>query len=129
MAQEMAASAGAKGLQEMFFNIGQRCARDAVSQFSGLDTIDDLEQRLNQFWLEQNWGWVSFVESQDGIDISHQASPLGAAFGAEALEWSVGFLEGFYQAVFTVLGASEKMVVRSIGVGADGMDIQLRFAF
>ena len=66
-------------------------------------------------------------EVKGSIDIAHHASPLAEAFGDEALEWSVGLLEGFYQTVFSVLGASEKMVVRSIGEISDGMDIRLRF--
>lgn len=129
MAPEMMAFAGAKGLHGLFFNIGQRYASEPVSQFSAVNTLEELEQRLNVFWLEQNWGWVRLVEAKDGIDIAHQAAPLAAAFGDESLQWSVGLLEGFYQAVFAVLGASDQMVVRNAGIGADGMDIHLRLGF
>ena len=129
MAVEMTAFAGAKGMHDVFFNIGQRFASNAVSQFSTVETIDDLQQHLNGFWADANWGFVNLVESGDGIDIAHQAAPLAEAFGDDALEWSAGLLEGFYQTIFTVLGASEKMVVRTTGTSPDGMDIRLRFAF
>ena len=129
MAPEMTAFAGAEELHGLFFNIGQRYASGPVSQFSAFNTLEELEQRLNVFWLEQNWGWVRLTETKDGIDIAHQAAPLATAFGDESLQWSVGLLEGFYQAVFTVLGASDQMTVRNVGVGADGMDIRLRLGF
>ena len=129
MATEMTAFAGVKGMHGVFFNIGQRFASNAVAQFATVETIDDLEQHLNLFWADANWGWVSLQESKDGIDIAHMAAPLAEAFGDDAMEWSVGLLEGFYQTIFTVLGASEKMVARRVGSSADGMDIRLRFAF
>jgi hypothetical protein len=129
MALEMTAFAGVQGMHGVFFNIGQRFAGDAVAQFANVETIDDLERHLNVFWANANWGWVKLVESEDGIDIAHQAAPLAEAFGDEALEWSAGLLEGFYQTIFTVLGASDKMVARRVGASTDGMDIRLRFGF
>ena len=74
-----------------------------------------------------NWGWVELTEVKGYIDIVHHAAPLAEAFGDEALEWSVGLLEGFYQTIFSVLGASDKMVARSIGEPSDGMELRLRF--
>jgi len=129
MAFEMSAYADAKSLRQLFFNIGQRFASDAAAQFENVDTIDDLEQGLNDFWSHLNWGWVTLAETKDGIDIAHHAAPLAEAFGDEALDWSVGLLEGFYQSVFAVLGADEKMAVRAVGTASGGMNISLRFAF
>ena len=129
MALQLSADADATSLRQLFFNVGQRFADDVASHFEKVDTIDDLEQSLNSFWAQLNWGWVSLDEVPEGIAITHSAAPLGGAFGEEALDWSVGLLEGFYQSVFTVLGANEKMVVRCLGSDASGMNIALRFAF
>ena len=129
MAPELEAFAGAQGVHGLFFNIGQRYAGQALSQFDEVNTLDELEDRLNIFWQEQNWGWVRLEETAEGIDIAHRAAPLATAFGEESLGWSVGLLEGFYQAVFTVLGASDKMAVRNVGSGTDGMDIRLHLGF
>ena len=64
---------------------------------------------------------------KDYIEISHHASPLSEAFGDDTLEWSVGLFEGFYQSVFSVLGAGETMAVRGMAVAAGDMDVQLLF--
>lgn len=127
MALEMAAYADAKDLRQLFFNIGERFAKDAEDRFEDVETLGQLEECLNDFWSRINWGWVDLNEIKGSIDIAHHAAPLAEAFGDDALEWSVGLLEGFYQTVFSVLGASENMIVRSIGEISDGMDIRLRF--
>lgn len=129
LAVEMPAFADPARLRQLFFNIGRRMAGDAAAHFEQVQTIDDLEQALNDFWTPLNWGWVELSEIEDGIDIAHQAAPLAEAFGEDALDWSVGVLEGYYQTVFTVLGASEQMVVRKLGSDEGGMHLRLRFAF
>lgn len=129
MAVEMPAYADPASLRQLFSSIGKRMAGDASSHFEQVQTIDDLEQALNDFWARLNWGWVVLSEVEDGIDITHQAAPLAEAFGEDALDWSVGLLEGYYQTVFTVLGADEQMVVRSAGSDEGGMNLRLRFAF
>ena len=45
----------------------------------------------------------------------------------EALGWSVGLLQGFYQRAFSALGASDTMAVRAVGESTGGIDIHLRF--
>lgn len=129
MALEMPAYADPASLRQLFFSIGQRMARDAAAHFEQVQTIDEFEQALNDFWTRLNWGWVALSEIEDGIEIDHQAAPLAEAFGEDALEWSVGLLEGYYQTVFAVLGADEQMVVRSAGSDAGGMNLRLRFGF
>ena len=127
MALEMAAYADSKDLRRLFFNIGERFAKDVEDRFQDVQTLGQLEESINDFWLRINWGWVELTEVKGYIDIAHHAAPLGEAFGDDALEWSAGLLEGFYQTVFTVLGASETMTVRSVGEISDGMHLQLRF--
>ncbi|MDO8776396.1 MAG: hypothetical protein Q7K57_48325 [Burkholderiaceae bacterium] len=127
MALEMSAHTAAKDLRHLFFNIGERFAKDAGDHFQDVQSLAQLEESLNDFWSRINWGWVSLNEVKGYIDITHQAAPLAEAFGDESLDWSVGLLEGFYQSVFSVLGASNSMVVRGVGEVSDGMDIHLRF--
>ena len=127
LATEMAGQTPAKELRHFFFNVGARLASDTGDLFQSAKSLSQLEESLNDFWMRINWGWVVFTESESYIDISHHASPLAEALGDDALPWSVGLLEGFYQSVFHVLGASEAIVVRELTELSMGMDIRLRF--
>ncbi len=127
MALEMSAHIDARELRHLFFKIGERFAKDAENVFQGVQTLAQLEERLNDFWGRINWGWVALKEADGAIDIVHQAAPLAEAFGDEAFNWSIGLLEGFYQAVFDGLGAGDTMAVRSVDESASGLDVYLRY--
>lgn len=127
LAFEMSANAEAKDLRHLFFKIGEHFAKDTEDRFQGIQTLAEFEECLNDFWSRINWGWVDFKEVKGYIDITHHAAPLAEAFGDETLGWSIGLLEGFYQSVFKVLGASDTMVVQGVGESSAGMDIRLRF--
>ncbi len=127
LAAEMSANAEVKDLRQLFFRIGEHFADDAEDRFRGLQTLAQLEESLNEFWAQINWGWVDFTEVKGFIEITHYAAPLAEAFGEEALIWSIGLLEGFYQSLFKVLGASDMMVVQGVGESSRGLDIRLRF--
>lgn len=127
LAAEMSAHSDPKDLRRLFFKIGERFAKDTEGLFREVQTIAQLEESLNDFWFRTNWGWVDLNEADGSIFIMHQAAPLAEAFGDDALEWGIGLLEGFYQSVFNVLGASDSLVVRSFGELNDGMNIRLRF--
>jgi hypothetical protein len=127
MASEMSANTEVGELKQLFFKIGGRFAKDAEDFFQNAKTLTQLEDGINDFWTRINWGWVNFKESDKAIDIDHQASPLAEAFGDEALSWSIGLLEGFYQAVFERLGAGDGMVVRSVEESFRGLAIHMRY--
>lgn len=127
LAAEMASHSETRDLRRLFFNIGERFAKDTEGLFQGVQTISQLRDSLNDFWFRTNWGWIDLNEADEAIFITHHAAPLAEAFGDGTLEWGVGLLEGFYQSVFNVLGASDTLVVQSIGDNVDGMRIQLRF--
>ena len=127
LAAEMSSHSDPKDLRNLFFKIGGRFAKDTESLFREVQTIAQLEESLNDFWFRTNWGWVDLNEENGSIYITHQAAPLAEAFGDDALEWVIGLLEGFYKSVFSVLGASDDLVVRSSGELSDGMTIRLRF--
>ena len=127
LAAEMSSHSDSKDLRHLFFKIGKRFAKDTEGLFQDAQTIAQLEESLNDFWFRTNWGWVDLNEVDGCIYITHQAAPLAEAFGDDALEWVIGLLEGFYQSVFNVLGASDALVVRSVAELTDGMNIRLRF--
>lgn len=127
MATEMAEHSEVGDLHRLFFKVGQRWANDTGDFFQSAKSLTQLEECLNDFWLRINWGWVDFVEMEDHVTISHYAAPLAEAFGDDALQWSIGLLEGFYQSLFHALGASDAMVVRSVDDGCKGMNASFRF--
>jgi len=127
LASELTANASEQGLRQLFFKVGERFAKDVAARFEDVQTLVELEEYLNEFWAQLNWGWVSLTEGDGFIGIDHQAAPLEEAFGEEANRWSIGLLEGFYQTVFTVLGASDSMTVRAIEYDCIYMRVHLRF--
>ena len=125
LAQELSERADVADLRQLFFQVGERFALDVQGRFDNIETLSALEQALNELWQQMNWGFVSLQEGKASVDIFHSCAPLAQAFGDEAMAWSIGLLEGFYQHVFKVLGAGDAMQVE--GVGSEGMDIQLLF--
>ncbi len=128
LALELSASADTQGLRQLFCKVGERFAKDVEERFQEVQTLIELEEYLNEFWAQLNWGWVHFTEAKGAIEIEHQAVPLAEAFGDEALVWSVGLLEGFYQTVFSVLGAGDTMKVVALDEACSDMTVQLRFS-
>jgi hypothetical protein len=128
MAQELSAHADEDSLHQLFVRIGARFAKSVESQFEGISTLAELTHALNDLWNRTQWGWVALKEARDGIEIEHKYAPLSEAFGAQTLTWTVGLLEGFYQTVFHLFGASEKMLVSYLGQQEDGFCIHLKLA-
>jgi hypothetical protein len=128
MAAEMSSVSDSADLRDFFFRIGERFAIEAGERFKGVETLDELEEGLKDFWAEMTWGWVELHEKDGGIDLSHHCAPLTKAFGDESLSWSVGFLEGFYQTLFNEFGANDDMIMSCVDASPDGMEIHLRFA-
>lgn len=127
LAAELSASASEQGLRRLFFKVGERFAKDVETRFAEVQTLAELEDELNEFWTQLNWGWVNLAEDNGAIDIVHQAAPIEEAFGDEATSWSVGLLEGFYQTVFNVLGAGDSMSVNAVDEECGDMLVRLRF--
>lgn len=127
MAMEMPEHSKPADLKKLFFKIGWRFGKDTQHLFNEAKTLSQLEEVLNDFWSQINWGWVKLNEVEGQIDIAHQAAPLAEAFGDEALGWSVGLLEGFYQSIFSLLGANDAMICRSVDDSCAGINIRLRF--
>lgn len=127
MASELSEQIDPEDLRLLFARIGERFAKDVEDRFDDVQTIAQLEENLNGFWAQVNWGWVSLTEAKGFVEIEHQAAPLAEAFGDDALGWSIGLLEGFYQNVFGQLGAGESMRVKGLDEISSAMSIHLRF--
>jgi hypothetical protein len=128
MAEELVANADTQALHQLFFNIGSRFASSVQSQFAGQNTLTDLNDSLNSLWASMSWGFVEFSETSTAIEIEHRFAPLAEAFGDDMLSWSVGLLEGFYQAVFRSFGASDKMAATYIVDKSEALKLHLRLA-
>ncbi len=125
LAQELGERADVADLRQLWAGVGERAAQEVAERFDGIHTLPDLEQTFNTVWQEMNWGWVRFQEQGATVEIFHYYAPLVQAFGEDAVPWSIGLLEGFYQHIFAQLGADAEMQVQAVGY--DGMNIQLRF--
>ncbi len=128
MALEFSANFDEAALRQLFFRVGEHFAEDVEDRFQGVQTLADLEEYLNEFWAQLNWGWVELTEVTGAINIVHQALPLAEAFGDDCMVWSVGLLEGFYQTVFHVLGAGDGMKVLAVADACSDLTVQLRFS-
>jgi hypothetical protein len=122
----MAQQADTQTLHTLFIGVGQRFAADAQGFFVDIRVLSQLQAELNDFWGRMQWGWVTLREEAGCVEISHHAAPLAEAFGDECLQWSVGFLEGFYQRIFGTLGAAESMTVRAHEHLDNGLHLRLR---
>ena len=100
-------------------------ARDAYAQAGDLPTLADA---LNAYWAQAGWGWVYLEESEHGLEVHHQASPLPQGFGVQNLGWGIGLLEGFYDTVFKQLGAADDMRVDVTQIAVDGFDLHFQFS-
>jgi hypothetical protein len=128
MAEELVANADTQALHQLFLNIGSRFAASVQSQFADQKTLIDLNDSLNSLWASMSWGFVELRETSTAIEIEHRFAPLAEAFGDNTLSWSVGLLEGFYQAVFRSFGASDKMAAKYIVEKSEALILHFRLA-
>jgi hypothetical protein len=128
MAQELEAIAPAADLRLLFQKMGTRFAETIAEQFVDITQLPELNNALNDLWARTQWGYVLLQEASDCIEISHQFSPLYEAFGERAVPWSIGLLEGFYQTIFRVFGATDLLNAQCVGIDDNGQTINIRFA-
>lgn len=130
LAQEMclAESGDTASLRALFRGVGRRFAHSVSDQFDGAGSLADLADAFNGLWSELNWGMVDFTEQADHVSIHHYYAPIAEAFGSDNLLWSVGLLEGFYEAGFQRLGAGEGFHTQFVAHEDDGMCLKFKFA-
>lgn len=104
---EFASKGEPRDLRAFMYQLGHGMgASFAVTDGSSLPA---LESCMNRIWAELNWGWVQLIEEPDSLVVAHHASPLKAAFGASALEWTPALLEGIYAQWFETLGMDKSL--------------------
>lgn len=130
LADTLRESAGSDvdSLRELLRVTGRRFAAEMTDSLEGAQTLEQLIEGLNCLWSEINWGLVELDEQPGHITIEHRFAPLVEAFGPENLTWSIGLLEGFYEAAFASVGASQAFKVRFAGEEDDGMRLILNFS-
>lgn len=127
LASELSAQTDASSLRTLFASVGQRFALDAREAFEEVNTLSALSIALNDYFARIHWGYTEITEVAGAVEIHHFAAPLAEAFGDESLPWTIGFLEGFYQALFGLLGASTTMQVHALDDACEAMHLHLRF--
>ena len=128
LADELSSQMSAAEIRAFFVVLGRRWARAmplsiADRRDSGLS---DFERAANAVLAPCDWGWVRVRDLGSIVELEHSCAPLRSAFGAEALPWSTGLLEGLYAGWMQALGADGDLVLRQVG-GAEGAADTLRF--
>lgn len=123
LAGEFTEQLPAEDLRALWRRIGERFA--AATPLGDCQTLDDLEAAINRIWAQLNWGWVRIDDQGDALAIRHHCAPLRAAFGAQALPWSAGYLEGAYQSWFSSLGIDPGLHIRQAPEVLDALEFRL----
>lgn len=127
LADELSSQASEDELHAMFLAVGKRQASLLEKHLEKIDGLEQLQDALNEYWGSQHWGFVNLQEKKGVVEIMHSASPLADAFGEPSLSWAVGFLEGFYEQIFKLMGAGRGMHVRAIDSEEAGLNLFFRF--
>lgn len=127
MAAELSDQTDPHTLRTLFASVGRRFAHDAHEGFDSIQTLAQLTDAINDYFAHIHWGVVQMAEVGGAVIVDHFAAPLAEAFGDESLTWSIGFLEGFYQSLFILLGANPATPVVALDDECDGMHLKLRF--
>ena len=124
LADELNEQMSAEELRAFFYVLGRRLADDAP--IGEVESLEELEQAANAFMQQQGWGWVSIRDVHTSLELVHSCSPLRAAFGDAAMDWSPALLEGVYSVWMRQMGAGDELELRQIG-DAEGARDTLRF--
>lgn len=125
LADEFASALSPQDLQALMARVGARFAAQYPLPAAG--TLEELGNAMSQVWAGMDWGWVHLSQEAGHVDIHHRLSPVFAAFGADHVQWSGGFLEGVYQAWFERAGAGQLTVAQVAAADAWGC-VHLRLA-
>lgn len=127
LALELSAGLPPEESRRLFARIGERVAQQLP--VARCNTLAELERAVNARWEAIGWGFGRLEEGAETLSITHDCSPLAAAFGAEAAGWTSGFLEGAYQAWFRAQGSPAGLRVQAMTQGdAESAGTQVRLA-
>lgn len=127
LADELMAQMSSAEIRAFFAVLGRRWARTMPLAPGG--DLKSLEQSINAALSHCGWGWVRVRDLGNAIEFQHSSAPLRNAFGAAAMEWAPGLIEGLYEEWLREQGASRGLVLRLIGHPEGAADtLRLRLA-
>lgn len=113
-------------LRRLMARIGRRFADHCdVSQST---TIEAMQQCVNIFWADLDWGWVEMSGGDAVLEIRHLCSPLQVAFGESCSGWIPAFLEGVYQRWFELVGIDPALRVQQVGHASAGNQLVFKLS-
>jgi len=124
LAEELTAQMPAGEIRGFFAVLGRRWARSMP--LPPLTDLKSFETAANAALGAADWGWVRVRDLGSSVELQHSCAPLRSAFGAEALAWAAGLLEGLYAEWLREQGAEAGLVLRQVGQ-AEGPADTLRF--
>lgn len=124
LAEELTAQMPAAEIRGFFAVLGRRWARSMPLSASA--DLKGFEAAANAALSAADWGWVRVRDLGSSVELQHSCAPLRGAFGAEALGWAAGLLEGLYSEWLREQGAESSLVLRQVGL-AEGAADTLRF--
>lgn len=124
LAEELAGQMPQPEIKAFFAVLGRRWAQKMPLPKSA--DLKDFEREANAVFAACEWGWLRIRDLGNCIEFQHSCAPLRAAFGAEAMGWTPGLLEGLYEEWLRDLGAGKGLVLRQVG-RAEGPADTLRF--
>ncbi len=128
LGDELITQMPAAEIRAFFAVLGRRWARSMpLASLAGESgDLKDFERAVNAALSAADWGWVQVRDLGSSVEIQHACAPLRNAFGADALVWTPGLLEGLYEEWLRVQGAGAGLVLRQFGP-AEGATDTLRF--
>lgn len=124
LADELSAQMPAAEIRGFFAVLGRRWAR--AMPLPAIADLKGFESAANAALASADWGWLRVRDLGSSVELQHSCSPLRAVFGAEALGWASGLLEGLYSEWLREQGADGGLVLRQVGQ-AEGAADTLRF--
>lgn len=124
LADELNDQMDVEEIRAFCYVLGQRMAE--ASPIPEVETLDALEQVLNQRFGDMDWGWVMIRDVHSSLEFVHSCAPFRSAFGDAGMAWAGALLEGMYAIWLRQLGAGEELQLRQIGE-AEGDADTMRF--
>ncbi|MDO9454011.1 MAG: cellulose biosynthesis protein BcsD [Stagnimonas sp.] len=124
LSEELTAQMSAAEIRAFFAVLGRRWARTMPLAKGG--DLKDFESAANAALASVDWGWVRVRDLGSSVEFKHSCAPLRSAFGADALDWASGLLEGLYEEWLREQGADRTLVLRQMG-SAEGAADTVRF--
>ncbi len=127
LAEELSAQMPAAEIRAFFAVLGRRWARTMPLPAGG--GLKEMEQSMNASLSACGWGWVRVRDLGNAVEFQHSCAPLRTAFGAAAMEWAPGLIEGLYEEWLREQGAGRGLTLKQVGTAEGAVDtLRLRLA-